>query len=49
MKNIGAPVVQLTRQSGITLIEVLVSLGLGIFFLGIAVQYLVVGQQSNQV
>ena len=38
-----------SAQRGLTLIEVLVSMALGVFFLGIAVQYLVVGQASNQV
>lgn len=37
------------NQQGVTLLEVLISLALGIFFLGIAVNYLIVGQQSNQV
>lgn len=38
-----------SNQQGVSLIEVLVSMVLGIFFLGVAVQYLIVGQQSNQV
>ena len=37
------------RQAGLTLLEVLISIALGIFFLLSAVQYLVVGQQSNSV
>lgn len=49
MKKITTLSAKTMSQHGLTLIEVLVSMGLGIFFLGIAVQYLVVGQQSNQV
>lgn len=37
------------RQKGISLIEVLVSMALGIFFLGVAVEYLITGQQSSSV
>lgn len=49
MKNFRFSPIKASSQSGLTLIEVLVSMALGVFFLGIAIQYLVVGQQSNQV
>lgn len=40
--------IKIHRQSGVTLIEVMVSLTLGVFFLAMALQYLLSGQQTSR-